>query len=243
TEPRLANATVAFDTERLEPAFRLEYGHPGPSFALTIGARLGLPPTVIARARAHLSEESRRLDALLADLARREREADVREAAARQREAEATAALARGRGPSRRARRGPRRPRRGAAPGRGGARSAPGRGDLPAAHPGCVPPAARGRGRAAGSRPRRGTDRGPRHGRRPAPGARVARPDRRGGRRYGHGPGWPADGPSRPRSARGGPRGGGAASPRLGVGARPRRRPRRAPAPRPGGGRGPRRRR
>ncbi|PYM60800.1 MAG: endonuclease MutS2 [Candidatus Rokuibacteriota bacterium] len=97
TEPRLANATVAFDTERLEPAFRLEYGHPGPSFALTIGARLGLPPTVIARARAHLSEESRRLDALLADLARREREADVREAAARQREAEATAALARAR--------------------------------------------------------------------------------------------------------------------------------------------------
>ena len=37
-EPRLQNATVAFDAERLEPTFRLEYGHPGPSHALTIGA-------------------------------------------------------------------------------------------------------------------------------------------------------------------------------------------------------------
>jgi DNA mismatch repair protein MutS2 len=97
TDPRLANATVAFDAVRLEPTFRLEYGHPGPSYALTIGARLGLPPAVIARARAHLSDESRRLDALLADLARRESEAEAREAAARQREAEATAALARAR--------------------------------------------------------------------------------------------------------------------------------------------------
>ena len=50
-EPRLQNATVAFDAERLEPTFRLEYGHPGPSHALTIGQRLGLPPEVIARAR------------------------------------------------------------------------------------------------------------------------------------------------------------------------------------------------
>ncbi len=41
-EPRLQNATVAFDAERLEPTFRLEYGHPGPSHALTIGERLGL---------------------------------------------------------------------------------------------------------------------------------------------------------------------------------------------------------
>lgn len=92
-EPRLRNATVAFDAERLEPTFRLEYGHPGPSYALTIGERLGLPAAVIARARTHLSEESRRLETLLADLAAREREAERRTAEATRREAEAGAAL------------------------------------------------------------------------------------------------------------------------------------------------------
>lgn len=94
-EPRLMNATVAFDAERLEPTFRLEYGHPGPSYALTIGERLGLPAAVIARARAHLSDETRRLEALLSDLAAREREADARVAEAARQLAEAGAAAER----------------------------------------------------------------------------------------------------------------------------------------------------
>jgi DNA mismatch repair protein MutS2 len=93
-EPRLQNATVAFDAERLEPTFRLEYGHPGPSHALTIGERLGLPAEIIARARAHVGEESRRLETLLATLEARTREAAVRGALAARREAEATEALA-----------------------------------------------------------------------------------------------------------------------------------------------------
>ncbi|MGH7266961.1 MAG: endonuclease MutS2, partial [Candidatus Rokuibacteriota bacterium] len=70
-DPRLENAAVAFDAERLAPAFRVEYGRPGPSYALTIGARLGLPASLIARARGHLSGESRRLETLLAALAAR----------------------------------------------------------------------------------------------------------------------------------------------------------------------------
>jgi DNA mismatch repair protein MutS2 len=93
-EPRLQNATVAFDAERLEPTFRLEYGHPGPSHALTIGERLGLPAEIIARARAHVGEESRRLETLLATLEARTREAAARGALAARREAEATEALA-----------------------------------------------------------------------------------------------------------------------------------------------------
>jgi DNA mismatch repair protein MutS2 len=93
-EPRLQNATVAFDAERLEPTFRLEYGHPGPSHALTIGERLGLPAAVIARARVHVGEESRRLETLLATLETRTREAQAREAVAARREAEAQDALA-----------------------------------------------------------------------------------------------------------------------------------------------------
>ena len=91
TEARLANATVAFDTERLAPTFQLQYGYSGPSYALTIAARFGLPPAVVARARTHLTDASRRLDALLADLARREREAAARETAVREREAAAAA--------------------------------------------------------------------------------------------------------------------------------------------------------
>jgi DNA mismatch repair protein MutS2 len=95
TEPGCENATVAFDAERLEPAFRLEYGRPGPSHALTIAERLGLPAPVVARARAELSDTSRRLDTLLLALAAREREADARAAEATRRQAAAQAAEAR----------------------------------------------------------------------------------------------------------------------------------------------------
>ena len=93
-DPRLENATVAFDTERLEPTFRLEYGHPGPSHALTIGERFGLPATVIARARAHVGEQGRRLETLLTTLEARTREAEARSLVAARREAEAAEALA-----------------------------------------------------------------------------------------------------------------------------------------------------
>ena len=93
-DPRLENATVAFDTERLEPTFRLEYGHPGPSHALTIGARFGLPATVIARARAHVGEQGRLLETLLTTLEARTREAEARSLVAARREAEAAEALA-----------------------------------------------------------------------------------------------------------------------------------------------------
>lgn len=101
TDRRCQNAAVAFDPERLEPTFRLEYGQPGPSYALAIAARLGLPPDLIARARAHLGEAGRRTEALLATLAARERELAQahselarREAELAAREAEARAALA-----------------------------------------------------------------------------------------------------------------------------------------------------
>jgi DNA mismatch repair protein MutS2 len=94
TEPRCRNASVAFDGERLEPTFRLEYGRPGPSYALTIGERFGLPEPVIARARVHLGEAGRRLEALITDLVARERAADAAVAEATRREAAAARALA-----------------------------------------------------------------------------------------------------------------------------------------------------
>src|SRR5262249_18813788 len=95
TDPRLVNASVAFDAGQLAPTFRLEYGRPGPSYALTIGERLGLPSAVITRAREHLSDTGRRLEALLADLAPRERAPEARLTEAAAREAAATTALER----------------------------------------------------------------------------------------------------------------------------------------------------
>jgi DNA mismatch repair protein MutS2 len=97
TAARCRNASVAFDAERLEPTFRLEYDRPGPSYALTIGERLGLPAAVIAEARAHLSEAGRRIETLIAELTERERTAEARLADATRREAEATGALERAR--------------------------------------------------------------------------------------------------------------------------------------------------
>ncbi len=72
-EPRIVNASLAFDTEALRPTFQLRRDLPGRSYALEIAERLGLPAGVIEEARRRLSVEHRRVDDLLADLERRER--------------------------------------------------------------------------------------------------------------------------------------------------------------------------
>ena len=97
TYPRARNASVEFDTATLAPTFRLRYGQPGQSYALTIAARLGLGPELIARANAHRSEHAARLADLLATL-----DANARTEAERAREierirAEAAAQLAKAR--------------------------------------------------------------------------------------------------------------------------------------------------
>jgi len=48
--PRFQNASVQFDEEHLAPTYRLLVGLPGQSRALTIAAKLGLPPYVLAQA-------------------------------------------------------------------------------------------------------------------------------------------------------------------------------------------------
>ncbi len=103
THPRARNASVEFDTASLAPTFRLRYDRPGQSLALTIAARLGLSPELIARAESHRSLHATRLSELLRWLdeytrceaertiaiERREQETAARLATAR--EAEATA--------------------------------------------------------------------------------------------------------------------------------------------------------
>src|SRR5690349_10323799 len=95
THPRARNASVEFDAERLAPTFRLVYDRPGQSYALSIGARLGLPPALIARAHAHRSTQQRQLQELLARLDDRDRHDAERAAQLDRREAESAGLLAR----------------------------------------------------------------------------------------------------------------------------------------------------
>ncbi|HSE03733.1 MAG TPA: endonuclease MutS2 [Methylomirabilota bacterium] len=95
TFPRARNASVEFDPERLAPTFRLVYDRPGQSYALSIGARLGLPAALIERAHAHRSTQQRQLQELLARLDDRDRKDAERTARLERREAESAGLLAR----------------------------------------------------------------------------------------------------------------------------------------------------
>jgi DNA mismatch repair protein MutS2 len=105
THPGARNASVEFDEATLTPTFRLTYDRPGQSYALSIAARYGLPPELVARAHAYRSAQGARMSELLerldaqarADaeraiaLERRERETAARLEAARQAETGAEA--------------------------------------------------------------------------------------------------------------------------------------------------------
>jgi DNA mismatch repair protein MutS2 len=95
SHPKARNASVEFDTERLAPTFRLVYDRPGQSYALQIGARLGLPSELIARAESHRSTQRRQLEALLQRLEERDRQEAAREAQLERREVESATLLAR----------------------------------------------------------------------------------------------------------------------------------------------------
>ena len=95
THPRARNASVEFDQDRLAPTFRLVYDRPGQSYALAIGARLGLAPELIERAHGYRSAQQRQLQELLARLDDRDRQAAERTALIERREAESAGLLSR----------------------------------------------------------------------------------------------------------------------------------------------------
>jgi DNA mismatch repair protein MutS2 len=95
TFPGARNASVEFDAERLEPTFRLIYDRPGQSYALSIGARLGLPPALIERAHGYRSTQQKQLQELLARLDDRDRKEAEHAALLERREAESAGLLAR----------------------------------------------------------------------------------------------------------------------------------------------------
>lgn len=89
-DQRIVNASLAFDSERLRPTYRLRRDRPGRSYALEIAARLGVPDAVLSEARARLGGQESRLESVLAEL--EDRETEVRRLATGAREREAALA-------------------------------------------------------------------------------------------------------------------------------------------------------
>ncbi len=71
-DPRVVNASLQFDAERLEPTYRLLKGLPGRSYGLAIARRLGLPLGVLADAEAALPSGERDISRLLLELESKE---------------------------------------------------------------------------------------------------------------------------------------------------------------------------
>jgi DNA mismatch repair protein MutS2 len=76
TTPGVVNAAVEFDEINLRPTYRLVVGVPGGSSGIAIAQRLGLPASVIDRARSLLGPESREAADLIAYLHRSRDEID-----------------------------------------------------------------------------------------------------------------------------------------------------------------------
>jgi len=81
--PHFRNASVGFDLATLRPTFRLLYDTAGPSTALSVGRRYGLPEEVVTRAEALIPVASREREELVRELgALRARAREESEAAA-----------------------------------------------------------------------------------------------------------------------------------------------------------------
>jgi DNA mismatch repair protein MutS2 len=93
THPGARNASVEFDLATLAPTFRLLYDRPGQSYALSIAARFGLAPELVARAHTHQSAQGARMSELLERLDAQARSDAERSVALERREREAAARL------------------------------------------------------------------------------------------------------------------------------------------------------
>ncbi len=64
----LVNGAMRFDGEHLEPLYQLEIGRPGSSFAFEIASKIGLPNSVINRAKEKLGTQQVNFEKLLKEL-------------------------------------------------------------------------------------------------------------------------------------------------------------------------------
>jgi DNA mismatch repair protein MutS2 len=79
TSPGVVNGSLEFDIATLGPTFRFQKGVPGRSYGLAIARRLGVDDAVLREAETLVPDEDRRLDALLAELERKQLDVAQRE--------------------------------------------------------------------------------------------------------------------------------------------------------------------
>ncbi len=82
-DDRFENASVEFDDFSLSPTYRLLWGIPGRSNALTIAGRLGLEPSILEKARQYVGSSSEQVNDVIAGLEaqRRSQETKAKQAA------------------------------------------------------------------------------------------------------------------------------------------------------------------
>lgn len=71
----VVNASLQFDPDRIEPTFQLVKGRPGRSYGLAIARRLGFSSELLDRAETHVPRDEARMEELLGELERKEKEA------------------------------------------------------------------------------------------------------------------------------------------------------------------------
>lgn len=72
----VVNAAMRFDLDKLEPLFELEIGKPGSSFALEIAQKIGLPNSILAKAKDKAGYQQIKFDKMLAELEWEKRQYD-----------------------------------------------------------------------------------------------------------------------------------------------------------------------
>lgn len=77
-DSRFENASVEFDDVNLQPTYRLLWGIPGRSNAITIAQRLGLPATIVAESQELVGGFSHDVNHLIAELEKQRREQEFK---------------------------------------------------------------------------------------------------------------------------------------------------------------------
>ena len=67
-EEGIETASMEFNTDTLSPTYRLLVGIPGESNALTIAQRMGLPESIISKARAYISEDNKKVEKMIENI-------------------------------------------------------------------------------------------------------------------------------------------------------------------------------